>query len=772
VTLDVLNTYRMFYILGYSELMKGAERRLDLASPDLDNAGKGKTYYILPPLSLSCFIKRPALMKELEEYSTRTHNSACPVVILLGMGGQGKSQLAMEFCRVSRAAGKFQAIFWIDGTSNNSLSRSFEDIITKISDSTPIFDNITSRVALVKDIIESWGFPWLLVFDNYDRPDEVLRISDCFPQSSFGNIIVTSRHAGSKRLGNVIQMTGMSENESLDLLFSRSGLKRIEENICEAKSVVAQLGYLPLAVDQAGAYISAQNLSMSLFSKHYKERKAHILRYTPSLTEYRKKLNDSDAETALNVFTTLELSLQEIGGSSDDRGAIENFLTLCAFFSNISIGEDLAKIAATKYRPGWMHLFISEDAWDHYKYQDAIANINHLSLLNSLSPGDAVYFSLHPLVSDWLKLRRDIPCCRTCTILSGSVLQDLIGFEDVGTMQLGPRQYLLAHIDSYFHNQRLYLDSLDFIDEVVLDQMSRFGYFLHRSSRYNEAGEMYLRAIQGYEKAFGADHPSTLDIANSLGVLFKDQGKLKKAEEMSQRALQGYEKTLGADHPSTLDTVNNLGLLYRNQGKLKEAEKMHQRALQGSEKVFGADHPSTLDTVHSLGLLYKNQGKLKEAEKLYQRALQGSEKVLGADHLSTFRIVNNLGALYQEQGKIKEAEEMLRRALQGYEKALGADHPSALRTVNNLGLVYRNQGKLKEAEEMYQRALQGREKVLGASHPSTLRTVCNLGLLYKHQGKLKEAEEMLQRGLQGFEKALGADHPSTIKTAKILKSLS
>ena len=708
-------------------------------------------------------------MKELEEYFTRTQRSACTIVILLGMGGQGKSQLAMEFCRSSRAAGNFQAIFWIDVTSNNSLARSFEDITAKISGSSSIFNNITSRITFVKDTIESWSFPWLLVFDNFDRPDEVLRISDCFPQSSFGKIIVTSRHAGSKRLGNVIQVTGMSEDESLDLLFSRSGLKRTEENVCEAKSVVAQLGYLPLAVDQAGAYISALNLSMSLFSKHYKERKAHILRYTPSLTEYRKKLNDSDAETAFNVFTTLELSLQGIGSSSNDREAIEDFLTLCAFFSNISIGEDLAKVAATKYRPGWMHLFISEDAWDHYKYQDVLANLNHLSLLNSLSPGDVVHFSLHPLVSDWLKLRKDMPCCRTCTILSGSVIQELIGFEDVDTMQLGLRQYILAHIDSYLHNQRLYLDSLDFIDEVVLDQMRWFSYFLQNSCRYNEAEEMYLRALQGYEKAFGADHQSALDIVCNLGALYKDQGKLKEAKEMDQRALKGYEKVFGADHPSTLDTVNNLGVLYQDQGELKEAKEMYKRALQGCEKVFGADHPSTLEIVGNLGLLYKKQGKLKEAEEMFQRALQGCEKALSADHPLALNTVNNLGALYKDQGKLKEAEEMYQQALQGRKKALGADHPSTLNTVHYLGILYEDQGKLKEAKEMYQRALKGYEKAFGADHPSTLNTVNNLGVLYQKQGKLKEAKEMCQRALEGYQKVFGTNHPSTITAVDNLK---
>ena len=102
-----------------------------------------------------------------------------------------------------------------------------------------------------------------------------------------------------------------------------------------------------------------------------------------------------------------------------------------------------------------------------------------------------------------------------------------------------------------------------------------------------------------------------------LGLLYKSQGI---AEKMYQRALQGKEKAWSLDHPSTFSTINNLGLLYVDQGRLGDAEKMYLRVLQGKEKAWG---PSTQNTVNSLGLL---QGKLDKAEKMYQWALQGKEQ--------------------------------------------------------------------------------------------------------------------------------------------------
>jgi len=110
------------------------------------------------------------------------------------------------------------------------------------------------------------------------------------------------------------------------------------------KSIVAKLEFLPLAIDQAGAFISAQKLPLTLFLEHFDLQKEEILKYTPSLTEYRRVLGDDEKETALNVFTTWELSFQQI--HEDETGErLRSFLTTAAFFNTQDIGEDLFDMA-------------------------------------------------------------------------------------------------------------------------------------------------------------------------------------------------------------------------------------------------------------------------------------------------------------------------------------------------------------------------------------------------------------------------------------------
>jgi tetratricopeptide (TPR) repeat protein len=373
-------------------------------------------------------------------------------------------------------------------------------------------------------------------------------------------------------------------------------------------------------------------------------------------------------------------------------------------------------------------------------------------------------YSMHTCVHDWALERLNFEDDgRLCRLAVQCVARSVKSKTEAEFWMVNRR--LLSHVSRFEH-----VRVKDRIDWTKVDMVDLF----HMAQLYSDldmkgkAEQMCVRSLQGYEKARGPDHTSTLDAVHRLGNLYADQGKMVEAEQMYIRALQGRESTMGLDHTSTLDMVNNLGLLYADQGKMAEAEQMYIRALQGYEEAWGPEHMSKLDTVHNLGLLYADQGNMVKAEQTYTRALQGREKVCGLEHTSTLDTVHNLGLLYAGQGKVVEAEKMCLRALQGYEKAKGPNHASTLDMVNNLGNLYKRQEKMIEAEKMYMRALQGYEETWGSHHKSTLNTVYNLGDLYSRQGKLKEAENVYGRALKECIKEFGLDHPSTIKIATTL----
>ncbi|KAF7713078.1 Uncharacterized protein PECH_001999 [Penicillium ucsense] len=713
------------------------------------------------------FVGRQGELDQLWQYLQPTNSQSRKTAIIHGLGGIGKTQLAIRFARDHKH--DFTAIFWLSGKDRGTLLQSLSSILPRLPGQSQNNEGINDEeVEQRARHVLGWlalegNSRWLIIFDNIDQYSPVnstagdaYDIGEFFPTADHGSILLTSRLQRLTELGKSFQLNRLDSKDAIQLLLhsaclpARDAVGQLESNP-DILALASRLDGLPLAIVIAGAFMRETGTRITEYLRYYEESWSDLQLQSSPARQYQQG----------NLLQTWMISYYEIQ-KRDPHAA--KLLLLFAHFDNRDIWYELIKSSRhSSDVPVWLARTISSEL----AFKTGVKNLIGFSLLETKEQVGS--YTIHPVVQEWC-----IHLSSTEQNADSTQLNELaliaVGYNVPSSSDRNYsvlQQRLIPHANHVRHGDW----SSGNIGIAVWKAFNGLGNLYSYQGKLKEAKEMYQRALAGYEKALGPDHTSTLTIVHNLGLLYSDQGKLKVAEEMYQRALAGYEKALGPDHTSTLNIVNNLGSLYSDQGKLKEAEEMYQRALAGYEKALGPDHTSTLTIVHNLGLLYSDQGKLKVAEEIYQRALAGYEKALGPDHTSTLNTVNNLGLLYSDQGKLKVAEEMYQRALAGYEKALGPDHTSTLDTVNNLGILYSDQGKLKEAEEMYQRALAGYEKALGPDHTSTLNTVNNLGVLYKGQGKLKVAEEMYQRALAGYEKALGPDHTSTLNTVNNLGSL-
>lgn len=180
------------------------------------------------------------------------------------MGGCGKTQVALEYCRRGQNEKWFSAIFWFDASSPTSMAQSFADAANELSK--PNFDiaDAKGNRKFVLSAIETKEIGWLLVFDNFDDPsafgDE--SIKQYLPRSGHVSILFTTRHVGVKDMGQSIDVTSMLGEEALELLLKRSQVERSDANMQEGANIVKRLGYHALAIDQAGAYINAGGLDL------------------------------------------------------------------------------------------------------------------------------------------------------------------------------------------------------------------------------------------------------------------------------------------------------------------------------------------------------------------------------------------------------------------------------------------------------------------------------------------------------------------------------
>ena len=205
-------------------------------------------YYKVPNRRVRQLVGREEILRRLDKvFSAR---SGPRIAVLQGMGGQGKSQIALEYCHRKKTT-LYSAIFWVDATTVDSTKGSFWAISEEIKRPADVLHDIEARVSFVLRELSSWSIRWLLVFDNYDNLDAFPNITDFIPQNDLGAILVTSRHADSDALvldqsNHFIKLHGLEEDAAILLLTQRSQTKDYESK--DAKDIVERLAYHPLAI--------------------------------------------------------------------------------------------------------------------------------------------------------------------------------------------------------------------------------------------------------------------------------------------------------------------------------------------------------------------------------------------------------------------------------------------------------------------------------------------------------------------------------------------
>ncbi|KAF2804503.1 uncharacterized protein BDZ99DRAFT_153321 [Mytilinidion resinicola] len=568
------------------------------------------------------------------------------IFVVHGLGGIGKTQLAVEFAREHRRG--FSGIFWLDGSSEASLKQTFVGMAQRLpweeltADGVEMLkhSNVDVDVA-VRECLRWLSLPlnrhWLLIVDSVDREyddkddSQAYKVEDYFPHADHGSILITSRLGSLQGDGPGLMLGTVSTEQAVAILENNA-----RKVVKDADMILERLNGLPLALTQAGSYLRETNVSTSTYVKHYDRTWERLMKKQGRfrLQEYGDR----------NILTTWTMSYEQVRRQSEEAACLVK-LWGCLdwgelWYELIAAALDLSEVINV---PKWL-LDIAED---ELEFADAVGLLSRYSLANAKENTNS--HSMHSVLHKWCSQlsegdeRHDL-----CCLAVGLVASNVPSQSEVEPWS--KRKRMLAHVIRVCRwvVEDIAFDARDVIEASVTPWMFQsLGDLLSGEDRLKEAEEMYDRALQGKEKALGAEHTSTLNTVNNLGLLYADQGRLDKAEEMYNRALQGCEKALGAEHTSTLSTVNNIGNLYKAQGWLDKAEEMYNRALQGCEKALGAEHTSTLSTVNNLGNLYADQGRLDKAEEMYNQALQGCKKALGAEHTLTLSIVNNLGNLYK-----------------------------------------------------------------------------------------------------------------------------
>jgi tetratricopeptide (TPR) repeat protein/transcriptional regulator with XRE-family HTH domain len=557
---------------------------------------------------------------------------------LHGLGGIGKTQLALEY--TYRHALEYSAVCWI-------AAETIETVVSSLVRMAELFqlpERQEPDQQRIVAAVQRWlttHSQWLLIWDNLEELDLLPRF---LPSLRQGAVLITTRSQALGSLAQGVDLLPMEQEEGRLLLLRRAkmlGPKATTEQMQQlatsqptenaAGELVTVLGGLPLALDQAGAYIEETGCSLANYLRRYEQQRVRLL--------------------------------DRCGGPGAD------LLRVCAFLYAEAIPEELFGAGAKNLGAALAPL-----ASDPTQFDQAVAVLRNLSLVQRHPETQTL--SLHRLVQAVI---REQMSEQEQAMWLQRVIKALNSLFPKATLEAweGWKQderflpHVLAVATAFPAQEG---------GQELAEALQKAAEYLLGLAQYEQAESLYQRAIRVGELALGTEHPQVATSLNGLGRLYREHGKQKQAEALFQRALTIQAQALGREHPQVAYALNNLAEIYGMQGKYEQAELFYQRALVIWEQALGREHPRMCLALNGLAKLYRQQRRDEQAEALFQRALSIQNQHLSQDHPYTAETLHNLALLRQQQGNLSEALSLAERALKIRSQVLGEAHPNTVAT--------------------------------------------------------------------------------------------
>jgi tetratricopeptide (TPR) repeat protein/transcriptional regulator with XRE-family HTH domain len=717
------------------------------------------------------------------------------VQALSGLGGIGKTQTAIEYAFRYRST--YQAVFWIRAENREvwhadliSLARHLKLLAQGEKDASYTLSAVTRWLETHTN--------WLLILDNVEN---FALIDELIPTDPHGHILLTTRAQSTGPLVQRLDVEQMSPEEGAFFLLRRAKLlgpdapleAASEATVRQANEICILLGGLPLALDQAGAYIEETGCSLPDYLELYQTQRTSLLR----LRGQRSR------EHSESVSATVALCLEKVAQANP--AAVE-LLRLCAFLDPDAIPEEIFTHGAPDLGP-----LLAPLATNALAFNTLFAALRTYSLIHRQP--ERKMLTIHRLVQAVVKdlvdesLQRQwaercvravkrtfpeaglpfceasprlIPQAQVCAML---VTRWRMTFLEAGQL-LDLTGWYVMRQGQYQQAELLLQQGLQLIEENVgpehpdfADCLEHLGDLYQHTDRLELARSVRQRVLETRERARDPEHPDVAAALIGLALTYRAQGRSDLAEPLFVRSYAIYERlasqaVLSRVHSHNMATcAENLGILSVEQGQFARAEPLITYAVALSEQLWGNNHHLTAHAYHSLGYLYEWQGQYSQAEKLYSQALAVREKTDTA-HPNTAATLHHLARVYQKQAQYPQAETLFQRALTIRENALGLEHRSVGQTLSQMGSLYLDQKEDVRALPLITRALAIREKALGSDHPEVGRDLEALAQVYEIQGRYSEAEQCVQRALTIYESRLGSDHLESVESLIIAGSLS
>jgi tetratricopeptide (TPR) repeat protein len=637
-----------------------------------------------------------------------------------GLGGVGKTELMLEYAH--RYAAEYDVIWWLPAARVATALSSLAALARRLG-----IQEQADQGKMVGELFAELRrrSRWLLLYDDAEGPGQLRAL---LPPGGDGHVLVSSRYRAWGRVAQPLPLGVFRRQESVAFLRRRTG----SEDGRSAAALAQFLGDLPLALEEAAAYVEETQVGLGEYLRLARDR-------TVELFELDQPVGDEQ-----RVSTTWSVSLDRVRAEAP---AAEALLELCAFFAPEAIPRELPSI-----EPDRLPMPLSQAVRDPLAYNEAIRALGRYSLA-TVTP-EAI--GVHLLVQAVIRARLGRDGERRWAEAAVDLLSDSFPDRSWEVAAWETCQRLLPHVlAASEHAQRL-----EVAGEAAGWLLDRAAAYLRGRGQPRQARPIAERALAVTEAALGPDDPETGERHDGLGRVLRDLGDLDGARAELERALAIFVAADGPDHPDVAILRSTLAQVQRDLGDVAGAWTELERALAIFEATMGPDHQEVGGVRNELAHLLWVRGDLVGARAQLERALVIFEANLGPDDPAVATVHSNLGSVLQDLRDLPAARAQLEQALNIFVSAMGPDHPEVATARSKLGGVLRDLGDLQGARTELEGALATLQSAYGPDHPNVGILCANLGAVLRDLGDLEGAKVQLERALASFQTVVGADHPN------------
>ncbi|MFF8291478.1 FxSxx-COOH system tetratricopeptide repeat protein [Streptomyces sp. NPDC016309] len=722
----------------------------------------------MPPRNV-VFTGREELLVALENGLRRGPTAVLPHA-LHGMGGVGKSQLALEY--VYRHAAEYQVVWWIPAERTTQIQQAFVELARRLH--LPVSAEAITAVPAVLEALRT-GNPynsWLLVFDNAESPAAVQEYFPSTPEGGpVGSVIVTSRNPQWNTLAHPLEVDVFEREESIQLLRRRNPDLSDED----ADMLAEILGDLPLAVEQASAWRAETGMPPAEYRRVFEEKAAELMAVSPP-TQYEK-----------TVATAWNVSLDHVEGKN--AGAIQ-LLELCTYFAPEPVNRQFFSNSVSEpIAPELDRIFT-----DPIRLSRAIREISRYSLAKIDHRTNSI--QMHRLVQAVLEARMTEEQRRRFRhgahlLLAANAPSDPRApqnwqrFGELYPHVIASGAALSPHrnVRQMVHNVAEYLfywgdhaAALDFARETYREWCRLFGeddqqtlvlgrhlrFVLWRDGRYKEAAELGERMLATLEGAGPDLEEEYLRVKGQVSTDRRARGDFRGALEFDEEVYERAVRAYGDEDPETLLHAHNLGVTLRVNGLYARALELDRASWRTKVQLFGADAPTTLSSEACLHLDKQELGEYAATEKAYEEAIDIHRDTFGDMHPNTLNAIARLGVAQRKAGHHTAAEANTRNARDALIERYGERSPDSLQASLNLSIDLRQNGSLPEALKLGERVRALYADVFGQDHPHTAAADANQAITLRLLDRADQARKLNEAALARFREKLGDAHPHTL----------